>query len=89
MLSETFCKARSISIINEAMEHALLFLNDSDYAPLIRVAAFHYMLTHSRDIIQMEEAVRMKKPMPELKERIEQKIIVTKRLTGATLKIEA
>lgn len=29
--------------LNEAMEHALAFLNDSDYDPLIRIAAFHYM----------------------------------------------
>lgn len=31
------------SAINEAMEHALRFLNDSDYDPLIRLSAFHYM----------------------------------------------
>lgn len=31
------------SAINDAMEHALRFLNDSDYDPLIRLAAFHYM----------------------------------------------
>lgn len=29
--------------LNEAMEHALSFLNDGDYDPLIRIAAFHYM----------------------------------------------
>jgi len=33
--------------LNEAMEHALLFLNDSDYDPLIRVAAFHYMFGYA------------------------------------------
>ena len=33
--------------LNEAMEHALLFLNDSDYDPLIRVAAFHYMFCYA------------------------------------------
>ena len=31
------------SAINDAMEHALRFLNDSGYDPLIRLAAFHYM----------------------------------------------
>lgn len=33
--------------LNEAMEHALLFLNNSDYDPLIRVAAFHYMFGYA------------------------------------------
>lgn len=33
--------------LNEAMEHALLFLNDADYDPLIRVAAFHYMFAYA------------------------------------------
>lgn len=33
--------------LNDAMEHALLFLNDSDYDPLIRVAAFHYMFGYA------------------------------------------
>lgn len=33
--------------LNEAMEHALLFLNDSNYDPLIRVAAFHYMFGYA------------------------------------------
>ena len=32
--------------INEAMEHALSFLNDTDYDPLIRIAAFHFMFAH-------------------------------------------
>lgn len=35
------------SALNEAMEHALLFLNDSDYDPLIRVAGFHYMFGYA------------------------------------------
>lgn len=34
-------------VLNDAMEHALLFLNDSDYDPLIRVAAFHYMFGYA------------------------------------------
>ena len=33
--------------LNDAMEHALLFLNNSDYDPLIRVAAFHYMFGYA------------------------------------------
>lgn len=33
--------------LNEAMENALLFLNDPDYDPLIRVAAFHYMFGYA------------------------------------------
>ena len=33
--------------LNEAMEHALLFLNDSNYDPLIRIAAFHYMFGYA------------------------------------------
>jgi len=33
--------------LNEAIEHALLFLNDSNYDPLIRVAAFHYMFGYA------------------------------------------
>lgn len=32
--------------INEAIEHALLFLNDRDYDPLIRIAAFHFMFAY-------------------------------------------
>lgn len=35
------------SSLNKAMENALLFLNDSDYDPLIRVAAFHYMFCYA------------------------------------------
>lgn len=31
------------NVLNEAMEHALLLLNDNDYDPLIRIAAFHYL----------------------------------------------
>lgn len=33
--------------LNEAMEHALHFLNNPDYDPLIRVAAFHYMFGYA------------------------------------------
>lgn len=33
--------------LNDAMEHALHFLNDFDYDPLIRVAAFHYMFGYA------------------------------------------
>ena len=33
--------------LNEAMEHALLFLNNSDYDPFIRAAAFHYMFGYA------------------------------------------
>ena len=33
--------------LNEAMEHALLFLNDSEYDSLIRIAAFHYMFGYA------------------------------------------
>lgn len=35
------------SELNEAMEHALLFLNNTDYDPLIRVATFHYMFGYA------------------------------------------
>lgn len=31
------------SVLNETMEHALAFLNNNDYDPLIRIAAFHYL----------------------------------------------
>ena len=33
--------------LNEAMDHALLFLNDTDYDPLIRIAGFHYMFGYA------------------------------------------
>lgn len=33
--------------LNEAMERALLFLNNSNYDPLIRIAAFHYMFGYA------------------------------------------
>lgn len=33
--------------LNEAMEHALLFLNDPEYDSLIRIAAFHYMFGYA------------------------------------------
>lgn len=33
--------------LNEAMEHALLFLNDNEYDSLIRIAAFHYMFGYA------------------------------------------
>ena len=32
--------------INEAMEHALSFLNDANYDPLIRIAVFHFMFAY-------------------------------------------
>ena len=32
--------------VNEAMEHALAFLNDTGYDPLIRIAAFHFMFAY-------------------------------------------
>ena len=35
------------SALNEAMEQALLFLNDSEYDSLIRIAAFHYMFGYA------------------------------------------
>ena len=31
------------SVLNEAMENALSFLNNNEYNPLIRIAAFHYL----------------------------------------------
>ncbi|MDO4483725.1 MAG: Fic family protein [Clostridia bacterium] len=33
--------------LNEAMEHALQFLNDANYDPLIRISAFHYMFGYA------------------------------------------